>query len=328
MSKVERSFVPGLTHPTKVHHAGQKTSGALALVVRLVRETAREYSEDDVPHLGSSLAYYTVFSMAPVLVIAVAIAGFVFGPEAATGQLQTQLTGLMGDAGAQVVGDAIAKSSQLGAGIAATIIGVGTLLLGASGAFLELQTALNRVWGCKAVPHAGWANYLRRRFVSFGMVLVIGFLLVVSTVLTAAITGLSEWAGGRLEIPAFALQSLNFGTSFLITTVLFALIYKVLPDAKVAWGDVWIGATLTSVMFAIGKLGIGLYLGHSTIASTFGAAASLVVLLVWVYYSSQMLLIGAEFTQVWSRTRGSRSREPGGDRCVTVGAETPKAPVR
>jgi membrane protein len=302
---------PANTAPQPVHTG--------ARLWRLITETVRESRADNIQRLGASLAYYTVFSMAPILVIAVAVAGLVFGTEAATGQVQTELQSLMGHEGAQAIGTAIARSDQPAAGTLATIIGFVTLLAGASGAFLELQTALNRVWGCEPPAEKSWVAFLRRRFVSFGLVLVIGFLLVVSTLATAAIAAFGTWAQGRLAFPPVAMEAANFGTSFVVITALFAMIYKVLPDVKVDWGDVWVGALFTSFLFAVGKMLIGVYLGHSTIASTFGAAGSLVVVLVWVYYSAQLLLVGAEFTQVWARVWGSKRFEPGGAMCKAGG---------
>ncbi len=281
---------------------------ALGTVVTLVKETVQEYQADEVPRMGASLAYYTVFSMAPVLVIAVGVAGLVFGREAASGQLQSELTGMMGEDAASVVSEAIGNAGKFDGGTVATVVGVVTLILGASGAFIEMQNALNRVWDAEdKAKKAGWMGFLRHRLVSFGMVLIIGFLLAVSTLLTVAISGFSKWASTGFEIPAWILEAANFGVSYLFIGALFAFMYKMLPDAKIQWRDVWVGASITGLLFVVGKSLIGLYIGKSSVGSTFGAAGSLVVVLVWVYYSSQILLFGAEFTQVWSRIHGSRS---------------------
>lgn len=280
----------------------------LGTVVTLAKETVQEYSADEVPRLGASLAYYTVFSMAPVLVICVGVAGLIFGREAASGQLETELQGMMGEDAASVVSEAIANAGSFEGGTMATIIGVVTLIVGASGAFIEMQNALNRVWGVEdQAKKAGWMGFLRHRLVSFGMVLIMGFLLAVSTLLTVAISGFSKWASGGFQIPPFVIEIANFGVSWLIIAALFGFMYKMLPDAKIQWKDVWVGASITAVLFVIGKSLIGLYIGKSSVGSTFGAAGSLVAVLVWVYYSSQIMLFGAEFTQVWSRLHGSRA---------------------
>jgi membrane protein len=271
----------------------------------LIVRTLREASDDEVARLGAALAYYTVFSIAPTLIIAVAVAGTLFGAEAAQGQVGRELASLVGARGAEVIEAAIAASSEPRDGIVASVAGLVTLIVGATGAFHELQQALNRVWDVRSPSGQGLWGVVRARFLSFTMVLVIGFLLSVSLALSAALSGLGAWVAAALDLPAASLQILNFVSGFALITVLFALIYKVLPDVRVAWGDVWIGAAVTALMFSVGKWLIGLYLGNSIIASTYGAAGSLAVLLVWVYYSAQILLVGAEFTQVYARLHGS-----------------------
>ncbi len=282
---------------------------ALKTAFKLVKETASEWSDDNASSLAASVAFYTLISLAPLLLVVLAIAGFVFGAEAARGELFGQIAGLIGADAAKVVEAAIDNAGKNEkTGIIASAINVGVLLFGATGAFAELQYALNTIWGVEAKPaketKATIWNYVRKRFLSFAMILVLGFLLLVSLVLSAAISGLT---GALKEIvPGVSLlwQPLNFAVSFFVTTLLFAMIYKVLPDANVRWRHTWVGAGLTSLLFSIGKLLIGLYLGNASFGSTYGAAGALVVTIVWVYYSAQILFFGAEFTQVFARYRG------------------------
>ena len=273
----------------------------------LLKETAGAWSADYAPSMGAALSYYTLFSIAPLLLIVIAVAGFVFGAEAARGEIFGQLAGLMGPDGAKAVQGLLQAADQPRQGAIATIIGIATLLLGATSVFGELQNALDRIWRAPAREASkGWWNLLRTRLLSFGMILGIAFLLTVSLVLSAAISALGKWWGGA-EVLAHLLEIvLSFG----LTTVLFALIYKFIPRVHVAWHDVWIGAAVTAILFAIGKLLIGLYLGKSSVASTFGAAGSLVVVMLWVYYSAQIFLFGAEFTWVYAHERGSRRGQP------------------
>lgn len=257
--------------------------------------------------MSSALAYYTVFSLAPVLVIAVAIAGWMFGREAVSGQLQRQLVAMMGNDAAEVVGNVVASASAAKTGTWATVLGIAALIVGASGAFLQLQHALNKVWGEEKPEIKGFAKFLRRRVLSFGMVLALGFLLAVSMLLTAVTTAISTWAGERLSVSPAVMEAGNLGMSLVVIAALFAAIYKILPDAKVAWSDVWGGAIVGSVGFAVGKSLVGAYLGYSSVASTFGAAAAPVVLLAWVFWSANALLVGAEFSHAWAKVRGSRA---------------------
>jgi membrane protein len=275
----------------------------------LIRQAASDWQKDNAARLGAALSYYTLFSVAPLLVVAIGVAGLVFGREAAQGQIVAELHGLVGEAGARAIQDMVEASRKPTAGILATVIGLATLFLGATGAFAELKSALNVVWD---VPEQGGGlrALLLGRLWSFAMVLAVGFLLMVSLVISAAIAaadGFFEWLG----VPPAAVQLTNAVVSFLIITVLFALIFKFLPDTEVAWGDVWAGAVFTSALFAVGKSLIGLYLGRSGLASTYGAAGSVVVLVVWVYYAAQIFFFGAEMTQAYARQHGSRQdREP------------------
>jgi len=265
---------------------------------------------DNVSRLGASISYYTLFSLAPMLVIAIAIAGFVFGAEAARGEIVGQIKGLVGQDGARAVQAMLQGASKhRSTGIVASIVGVATLVLGATGVFLELQTALNGIWQVKPKPTAGIWGVLRQRLISFGLVIGVGFVLLVSLVVSAALSALGKFLGGY--VPGYAVlgQALNVLLSLAVITLLFAMIYKVLPDVKLAWRDVWVGGLVTAGLFSIGKLVIGLYLGTSSTTSTYGAAASVIVLLLWVYYSSQIVLLGAEFTRFYV-DRCGRAPEP------------------
>ena len=275
----------------------------------LLKETFSEWSKDKASRLAAALSYYTIFSVAPLLIIAVAVAGLVFGREAATHQLAAQAEGLLGAQGAEAIQTLLEHAGRTGAGIVATVVGVGTLLLGASGAFAQLQDALNTIWEVKPKAGRGLKGMLRDRFLSFSLVLVIGFLLLVSLVISAALAALGKYLSEALPLSSAMIQGLNFAISFAATTFLFALIFKVLPDARIRWRDVWIGAAVTALLFSAGRLLIGLYLGRSSVGSAYGAAGSLVALLVWIYYSAQILLLGAEFTQVYA-SRFGRGMEP------------------
>ncbi|GMU01597.1 hypothetical protein KH5H1_57170 [Corallococcus caeni] len=272
----------------------------------LLKQTLSEWVDDNVPAQAAALAYYTLFSVAPMLIIAIGVAGLVFGREAAQGALQSQLQGLLGDAGAKVVEDLVASASRPSSGILATVVGILVLGFAATGVFVQLQDSLNAIWKVKKKPGNGLLAFVRQRLLSFAMVLGIGFLLLVSLVLSAALAAAGTFLVGLLPGWEAVLQLVNLAIAFTVTTVLFAMIYKVLPDTRVAWKDVWLGAAVTSFLFSLGKLGIGLYLGKSSVSSSYGAAGSFAVLLLWVYYSSQLLFLGAEFTQVYSRWRGSR----------------------
>jgi membrane protein len=270
----------------------------------LLTETFNGWSEDKAPRLGAALAYYTIFSLAPLLVIVIGIAAFVFGREAAQGQVLGQLQGLLGEEGGKAIQSMIQNATQNKAtGVLATLIGIATLLFGASGVFGELQDALNTVWGVKPKPGRGILGVVKQRFLSFAMVAGIAFLLLVSLTVSTALAALGKFMAGLFQTEL--LHVLNFVLSFAVITFLFAMIYKLLPDARIAWTDVWIGAVVTALLFTIGKFAIGLYLGKSSVASAYGAAGSLVIVLVWIYYSAQILFFGAEFTEVYARRYGS-----------------------
>lgn len=270
----------------------------------LIKETFSEWSKDKASRLAAALSYYTIFSVAPLLIIAIAVAGLVFGRQAATNQLVDEIRGLVGDQGAQVIQTILRNAGRTSSGILATIIGVVTLLVGASGAFGQLQDSLNTIWEVKPKAGRGVKGILHDRFLSFSMVVVIGFLLMVSLLLSAFLAGIGKYLADVLPMSSLVMQALNFGISFCVTTFLFALIFKVLPDARIRWRDVWVGAGVTALLFSLGRFLIGLYLGRSTVSSAYGAAGSLVVLLLWVYYSAQILFLGAEFTQVYANRFG------------------------
>lgn len=272
----------------------------------LFKETIKQYSEDKISRLAAALAYYTVFSLAPMLIIAIAIAGFVWGEEAARGQLLDEIAGLVGEDAAGMVQTMIQNAGSTGRGIVATVVGIVTLILGATGAFTQLQAALNQVWDVpEEETRGGIVGMLLSRLLSFGMVLSIAFLLLVSMVVSAAVSALSEFVVDLAPGMNFLISALNFGLSLVIITGLFALMFKFVPDARPRWKDVWIGAIVTALLFVIGKQLIGFYLARSSTASVFGAAGSLVLILLWVYYSAQIVLIGAEFTAVYAQRYGS-----------------------
>lgn len=270
-------------------------------LLEMVKEAFADWSDDKAPRLGAALAYYTIFSLAPLLMIAISIAGFFFGEQAVQGRVVEQIEGVIGAQAAGMVQEMLASTHRSGGGILATITGFVALILGATGAFNELRSSLNTVWDVPEPPSRGILGAVRERLLSFVMVLVIGFLLLVSLALSAALSGLSD----ALGVSALA-QVANVAVSFGVVTLLFAAIFKILPETDVEWRDVWFGAAVTAALFTVGKFAIGLYLGHSAVGSTYGAAGALVILLVWVYYAAQILFFGAELTQVYAARHGSR----------------------
>jgi len=280
----------------------------LYAIWRLLKETLVQWQQDRVPILAAALAYYMVFSLAPMLIIAVAVAGFVIGQEAAQEQLTIQLEQLIGFEAAQSIQTLIQERYQPQSGIMATIIAIATLLFGSTTVFAQLKVALNIIWGVTPKPERGLLNFLMARVLSVLMIIAIGFLLLLSLVFSSVLAGVSEWLEQWMNPPASIWRWTDIGVSFLVVTLLFGAIYKILPDAKVAWSDVWVGSTLTSILFTLGKWGISLYLGHSSVRSFYGAAGSFVVLLLWIFFTAQILLIGAEFTQVWANRYGETIR--------------------
>ena len=278
----------------------------------LIRKSVQAWVDDYAPSMGAALAYYTLFSLAPLLIIVIAVAGLVFGQEAARGEIVAQIQGLIGREGAIAVQGLLKSASEPAKDIFATVVSIITLVIGATTVFGELQSDLDRIWRVPApAKENGIWTLLRTRLLSFGLVLGLVFLLLVSLVVSAVIAAFGKWSNGLFVGWEAFLHVLNFGLSFAITTSLFAMIYKFMPRARIAWRDVWVGAAVTALLFEIGKFLIGLYLGTTSVASAFGAAGSLVVLLVWVYFSAQIFLLGAEFTWVYSHEYGSKAAQTG-----------------
>ncbi len=275
----------------------------LGSIWMIAKETVADFVEDEVLSRGASIAYFTIFSIAPILVICIAIAGLVFGQDAAQGAMVGQLRGLMGDQGAEAVQAMVASAGNKSSGIWATAIGIVTLLVTATGVFGEMQSSLNVIW--KAQAPSGVTGILKARAAGLGLVAALGFLLLVSLVLSAALAALGSYLNSFVPGIGTILQIANFLVSFLLVASLFAAIYKILPDRQLAWKDVIVGALATSMLFTIGKTLIGLYIGSSAVASSYGAAGALVIVLLWVYYSSLIFLLGAEFTKVWASHHGS-----------------------
>ena|SRR5690349_13107583 len=277
---------------------------------RLMKTAIDGWQSDFASSMGAALAYYTVFSMAPLLVIVIAIAALAFGHSTAQQEIMTQARDLFGAQGAGALETMLENARKPEQGIVASALSLVALVLGAIGVFNELESDLNRIWKVPTTRHAGWWGLVRSRLLSFGMVIAIGFLLLVSLVLSAALAALGTyWSGVFAELEVL-LQAANFAVSFGVITVLFAIIYKFLPKTRIEWRDVWIGAAVTALLFTIGKLLIGMYLGKSSVASSYGAAGSLVILLLWVYYSAQIFLLGAEFTKAFTESHGSRRNAP------------------
>jgi membrane protein len=269
----------------------------------ILKETASQFLDERAPRMAAALAFYTAFSLAPLLIIVVAIAGLAFGQDAAQGKIVAEIQGLIGAPEAKTVQDLIDSARRPATGTWAAIAGVVTLLIGATGVVGELQDSLNTIWNVKSAGTSGIAALAKQRLASFAMILGIGFLLLVSLILSTAVTAVTSYAGQLFVVPAALIKTADFIVSCALIAVLFALIYKIVPDAKIEWRDVWQGAAAASLMFAVGKLALSYYIAHSGFASTYGAAGSLVVLLLWVYYSAQILLFGAELTQVATTSR-------------------------
>lgn len=278
---------------------------------QLLLQTGRSWLDDYAPSMGAALAYYTLFSMAPLLLIVVSVAGLVFGQDAARGEIASQLRMLIGEGGAGAVQDLLISVRHPAEGTLATVVGLGLLVLGATTVFAELQDALDRIWRVPARQRAtGWLSLVRSRVLSFGMILAIGFLLMVSLVVSAGLTVLGRWVEPSFGGWYWMASVVSAVGAFALVSVMFALIYKIMPSVSVQWRDVWIGALFTALLFNFGKLLIGLYIGRSGVVTGFGAAGSLVVILLWLYYSAQIFLLGAEFTWVYANTFGSRRLQP------------------
>ena len=285
---------------------------------QLVKQAGDAWIDDYAPSMGAALAYYTVFSLAPLLLIVIAIAGLVFGEEAARGEIFGQLNGLMGSDAAAAIEGMLVSVSKPSEGITATVVGAVVLLIGATSVFGELQDALDRIWRAPTRAKLGGAwGLLRARLLSFGMIFGLSFLLMVSLILSAGMAALGKWWGSWFTGFEVVVETINALLSFGLTGAVFAFIYKFMPRVRIQWRDVWLGAAVTALLFTLGKTLIGLYIGKTGVASGFGAAGSLVILLVWVYYSAQVFLMGAEFTWVYARTFGSMKGQ------VAAGATVP-----
>jgi len=289
----------------------------VAQIWALARDAASAWIEDGAASMGAALAYYTLFSLAPLLLISMSLAGLLFGEEAARGEVIGQLSSLVGEQSARTIESMLVALNRPHAGVAGAIIGGVTLLIGATTVFAELQAALDRIWRAPALVPSGTSalsavwDWLRSRLLSLGLILGIGFLLLVSLLASAALSALDKWLQGWTAQLAAVVHVANEIFTFLFVTAVFVMIYKWMPRVKVAWRDVWLGAVVTAMLFTLGKGLIGLYIGRSGVASAFGAAASLVVLMLWVYWSAQIFLLGAEFTWVYAHRHGSRyGREP------------------
>ncbi|HKY46847.1 MAG TPA: YihY/virulence factor BrkB family protein [Acidimicrobiia bacterium] len=275
-------------------------------IPRLLVAAARDFMEDKAPRLAAALSYYTAFSLPPLLVAVIGVAGLVYGVDEVRERILAQVADLVGTDSAATLGEAVTHAQQsTGSGVA-LVLGLFTLLVGATGAFGQLQEALNTIWEVEPKKGAGIWRLVRSRLLSFGTILGTGFLLLVSLALSAAIGALVEVAGG-FDWMAPYLAALDVVASMIVITCLFALIFKVLPDTKIEWRDVWVGAGLTAILFVAGKFAIGFYLGVSEVGSAYGAAGSIIVILVWIYYSALILFFGAEFTQVWAANRADKT---------------------
>jgi membrane protein len=271
-------------------------------------KAGKAWIDDFAPSMGAAISYYTVFSLAPLLIIVVAIAGAVFGRDAVEGQVVAQLSGLMGAQSASLVQGLLASASDTDKGLVAGLVSLVVLLIGATTVFAELQSALDRIWHVPASEKpSGVVAIVKSRVLSFGLILGLVFVLMVSLSVSAAVAALGSWAGGLMPGWEAMLHGLNFAISLGLDTLLFAMIYKLMPTTRIGWGDVWVGAVTTAVLFEVGKFLIGLYLGKSTMMESFAAAGSLVALLAWVYYGAQIFLLGAEFTKAYADDHGSRA---------------------
>jgi membrane protein len=286
--------------------AEERPRSSLGRIWLLLRLTGEGFVDDDAWSLGASIAYFTLFSVAPTLLVVIAVAGLVFGHDAAQGAVVDQLSGLMGRETAEALQAMIRSASDRLSGTIATLVGLGAILLATSGVFGEVQSSLNAVW--KAKPRRSTMSRLvRARLASLGLVIAFGFVLMVSLAVSAALSALSTFLHGVFPAMEAALALVDFALSIVLISALFAAMYKVLPDSPIAWHDVGIGAVVATALFAGGKYLIALYIGSSDIASSFGAAGALIVLLLWIFYSAQIFLLGAEFTRAWAHVYGSRS---------------------
>ncbi|MDT8305189.1 MAG: YihY/virulence factor BrkB family protein [Anaerolineae bacterium] len=279
-------------------------------LITLVKATFIEWGEDKATRLAAALAYYAVFSVPPLILLLLVVLGRLLGTEFTENQIQsrllTQFSGLIGAEGADVLATVIENASRPGEGFIAGIVGIVTLTFGAAGFFSQLQDAMNTIWEVAPAPDTGIVTKIKERLFSFSLVAALALLLLVSLVISAGLSALNEFITGLLPEAQLLMQIVNFAVSLAIVILLFAAIYKVIPDVHIAWRDVWVGAIVTGILFTLGKQAIGFYLGQSSTASTYGAAGSLVVFLLWIYYSAAIFFLGAEFTQVYANRFGTR----------------------
>src|SRR3984957_2594283 len=272
---------------------------------QILKTTFASWNRHEAPRLGAALAFYTILSLSPLVIIVLALAGLIFSRSTAQAHILSQVQGMIGPDGGKAVESMLANAQRPAAGILGTIVGLLSLLFGASGVFTELRSALNLIWEVTPEKTSGVVGLLRDRFFSFGMVLSIGFLLLVSLVVSTVIAAIGKFFGGLLPVPSPVVAVFNFFLSYLGVAVLFGLIFRLVPEAKVRWRNVWLGALVTALFFSIGKTLIGLFLGKSSVGSAYGAAGSIIVVIVWVYYSAQIFFFGAEFTHAYTKRRSS-----------------------
>ncbi len=270
----------------------------------LLKTAAMDWMNDRAPELGAALAFYMIFAMAPLVLLLIVIAGAVFGEQAVQGELVGQIEHLVGRSGAEVVQTLVANAARPAGGIIGTIVGIVLAIVGATGILAQLKTSLNRVWDVEPKPGRAIRDLIRTRLLSLGLILLVAVLLMASVVLSAVLSGVQERLGRWAAVPGWALRLLNEMGTVAMMTLLFAAVFKWLPDVRIRWRDVWVGAFVTAVLFVIGRYLIGLYLGRSAPGSVYGAAGSLVVVLIWLYYSAQIILFGAEVTQVYASMYG------------------------
>lgn len=288
-------------------HTAPRTSHLGSGVLwQIAKETVSEWREDKAPRLGAALAYYAVFSLAPMLILALAVAGLFFEPENIQAQLDTQFADLLGREGADGIAALVEGARKPAEGTAATIIGTIALLFGATGVFVQLKDAMNTIWEVQIKKSLGIWGFVRTYILSFAMVLGVGFLLVLLLIVSASLAAVSQFLEDRFSFPQPVLYVVQFAGTVAVVALLFAMIFKFLPDVRIQWRDVWLGAIFTSLLFALGKFAIGMYLGRASFSSSYGAVGTVLVVLVWTYYSAQILFLGAEFTQVYARYFGSR----------------------
>ena len=281
-------------------------SGKAKTAFDVLKQTFRDWSDDHAPRLGAALAYYTVFSIAPLIVIVVAIAGLWFGKQQAQDQIFNEISGLVGQKGATAIAGMLQAANKPHQGIIASALAIVTLVFGATGVFVQLQDALNTIWEVKPKPGRGVMGFIRQRLLSLAAVFGIGFLLLVSLIVSAGLSAAGKWIAGAMPGGEELWHAINFVVSFVIVAALFTFMFKYLPDVKIGWRDVWLGGAITALLFTLGKFALGMYLGRSSVSSAYGAAGSLVIVLLWVYYSAQILFFGAEFTQVYANRFGKK----------------------